>query len=595
MYVMATAGHVDHGKSTLVRALTGTEPDRWEEERRRGLTIDLGFASLTLPSGKILSFVDVPGHERFLGNMLSGLGPASMVCFVVAADQGWQAQSSDHRDAVAALGIETGLIVITRADLAPDRVDAVLEQARRELSGTGLETAPAVTVSAVQGTGLNQLRDSLDEVLGATEPPDTQAPVRLWVDRAFSLRGVGTVVTGTLAAGQLHQQQHIEMLGEKTSTTVMVRGLQSHNADVETLKAANRAAVNLRGVHTEQISRGDVLLTPEAWHLTEIVDVRHSVGENFADAPQNLTVHLGTAAVSARCRRFDDNHARLTLSRPLPVQVGDRLLLQGSSARAVRAGVQVLDVDPPELNRRGQGRRRAEELSVMPLAGDLVEEVRRRGAMPQTALRRMGLRIPRDLEPELRRVGEWLLHPEQLAGWATRLRELTEQHLKHDPLSAGLPENAAVDQLGLPVRVLLPLLIQEAGLEQDDGRISRADAVRDMGAAEASVVALEDQLAHEPFLAPETNQLAELGLGDRELAAAARQGRLLRLAGGVVLLPRGPAQAMGVLARLDQPFTVSAARQALGTTRRVAVPLLEHLDSRGWTRRVDASLREVVR
>lgn len=595
MYVMATAGHVDHGKSTLVRALTGTEPDRWEEERRRGLTIDLGFASLTLPSGRVLSFVDVPGHERFLGNMLSGLGPVSMVCFVVAADQGWQAQSSDHRDAVAALGISTGLIVITRADLAPERVGAVLEQARGELSGTGLEDAPAVSVSAAQGSGLNQLRRSLDAVLDSAERPGPRAPVRLWIDRAFSLRGAGTVVTGTLAAGQLHREQRLRAVGENLDTTVVVRGLQARSTDVEVLEAADRAAVNLRGVSADQVSRGDVLLTPEAWHLTRTVDVRSTVGEDFAEAPENLTVHLGTAAVPARCRRLDDHHARLTLTRPLPVKVGDRLLLQGSSARTVRAGVQVLDVDPPELNRRGQGRRRAQVLSAMPLTGDPVGEIRRRGAAEEAALRRMGLRIPEEVAPELRRVGEWLVHADQVASWSARLHELTNQHMDHDPLSPGLSEDAAVDHLGLPVRALLPMLIREAGLRQQGGRISSAETAKGLGAAESAVVALENQLAHEPFLAPEANQLHELGLGDKELAAAARQGRLLRLTGGVVLLPQAPAQAMQLLARLDQPFTTSAARQALGTTRRVAVPLLEHLDSRGWTRRVDASRREIVR
>src|SRR6478735_8206219 len=182
--VVATAGHVDHGKSTLVRALTGMEPDRWAEERRRGLTIDLGFAWTTLPSGRDVAFVDVPGHERFLGNMLAGLGPAPVVCFVVAADEGWRAQSSDHRDAVAALGIEHGLIVVSRIDLAPGRYPTVLAQVRDELAGTGLRNAPAVAVSATTGQGLDDLRHVLDDVLAALPAPVTTGRVRLWVDRS---------------------------------------------------------------------------------------------------------------------------------------------------------------------------------------------------------------------------------------------------------------------------------------------------------------------------------------------------------------------------------------------------------------------------
>nr|WP_300345621.1 selenocysteine-specific translation elongation factor [Nesterenkonia sp.] len=595
MYVMATAGHVDHGKSTLVRALTGTEPDRWEEERRRGLTIDLGFASMTLPSSRVLSFVDVPGHERFLGNMLSGLGPAPIVCFVVAADQGWQAQSSDHRDAVAALGIDAGLVVITRADLAPDRVPEVEAQARAELAGTGLAAAPAVAVSAVQGTGMDVLRRTLDSVLDAAPPPDADAPVRMWVDRAFSVRGAGTVVTGTLAAGRLHRNQRLHLLGESVDASVQVRGLQAHGTDAETLQPANRAAVNLRGIQTEQLSRGDVLLTPGTWHLTDVVDVRRSTGEGFEDAPQAVTVHLGTAAVPARCRPFDDGHARLTLDRPVPVRIGDRLLVKAPSSRTVRTGVTVLDVDPPELTRRGEGRVRAQTLAGMSAAGDLNGEVLRRGAVRAEALQRMGIELPQELPPQVRGLGEWLVAADQVRRWADRLRSAVRQHLEADPLSAGLAEGAAADHLDLPDAALLTPLIREAGLLRESGRVTEAEARRGLGTAEAAVAELERQLGQAPFLAPEADQLTALNVGEKELAAAERQGRLLRLGDGIVLLPSAPARAMKVLSQLDQPFTVSQARQALGTTRRTAVPLLEHLDARGWTRRIDSSRRHVVR
>ncbi|TLP71867.1 selenocysteine-specific translation elongation factor [Nesterenkonia sphaerica] len=595
MHVMATAGHVDHGKSTLVRALTGTEPDRWEQERQRGLTIDLGFAATTLPSGRVLSFVDVPGHERFLGNMLAGLGPAPMVCFVVAADQGWQAQSSDHRDAVAALGIRSGLIVITRTDRAPDRVPEVLEQARRELAGTGVEHAPAVAVSATEGTGLDQLRATLDAVVALAPRPAPQAPVRMWVDRSFSLRGAGTVVTGTLEAGTLHRDQRLHLLGPNIDQPVSVRGLQARHTSVETLTAVDRAAVNLRGAPPDQVARGDVLLTPAAWHLTSVIDVRHSTGETFDDAPQHLTVHLGTAAIPARCRQFDNLHARLTLTRPLPVRIGDRVLLQGSSTRPVRAGALVLDVDPPQLHRRGAGRRRAATLAGMTAAGDLAGEVRRRKAVKEEALLRMGLDVPAQLSGDVQRVSNWLVDSAHMKRWSAELSAAVEQHMQQDPLSAGLSEGAAADRLGLPDRVLLPPLTRQAGLQHSAGRITSPGAQRSLGPAESSVADLEGELASAPFQAPEAQRLAELGLSDRELAAAEQQDRLLRLSSGVVLLPSAPARAMRVLSQLDQPFTLSAARQALGTSRRVAVPLLEHLDARGWTRRVDAALREVVR
>ena len=231
MQVIATAGHVDHGKSTLVKALTTMEPDRWEEEKRRGLTIDLGFAWTTLPSGEDVAFVDVPGHERFLGNMLAGLGPiglgpAPILLFVVAADEGWQAQSSDHLDAAVALGIERAVVVLSRADKADaqqrENADA---QVQRELAGTPLAQVPVVEVSAVTGEGIDKLREVLDGLVGPE--PDPAAAVRLWIDRSFSITGAGTVVTGTLVAGTLRPGDTLSLFQATGVREVEVRGLHS--------------------------------------------------------------------------------------------------------------------------------------------------------------------------------------------------------------------------------------------------------------------------------------------------------------------------------------------------------------------------------
>ena len=602
MQVIATAGHVDHGKSTLIRALTGIEPDRLAEEKRRGLTIDLGFAWTVLPSGQEVSLVDVPGHERFLGNMLAGLGPVPIVCFVVAADEGWQAQSSDHRDAVAALGIDQGLLVITRADLAPDRVPEVIAQARTELAGTGLAAAPALAVSAVTGEGMDALRVQLDELVAAARRPDPGQRVRLWVDRAFTVSGAGTVITGTLAAGTLCREDRLELIGTHggaepggEGTEVQVRGLQSRGGGLAELGPVSRAAVNLRGVDAEQVGRGDALITPGAWHLSTQVDVRRTTGEDLAGAPGELIAHLGTAQVTARVRPFGEEHARLTLERPLPLAVGDALVLRGSGSQAVRTGVRVLDVDPPAPARRGDGRRRQAVLEAMPEGGDLAGEVARRGAVSEQVLRRYGLAVPEELPDGVERRGEQLVDARALADWREMLTALVAEAVQADPLSAGLPRKAAADALALPAPELLDAVVAAAGLTLEAGRVKDPAAVAGLGAAESGVAQLERRLAETPFRAPEAEDLAALRLGARELAAAAAQGRLLRLPDEVVLLPAAPALAMRELARLEQPFTTSEARQALGTTRRVAIPLLEHLDGRGWTRRVDAGHREIVR
>lgn len=325
MHVVATAGHVDHGKSTLVRALTGIEPDRWDEEKQRGLTIDLGFAWTELPSGTHVAFVDVPGHERFLGNMLAGVGPAPVVCFVVAADEGWQEQSGDHRDAVAALGITHGLIVVTKADRAPERVDAVISRARSELAGTGLAEAPAVVVSAQRGTGLEAFRHALDAVLRDVPEPDPMARVRLWIDRAFTISGAGTVVTGTLTAGTLRTGDRMVLRGVEGEQAVTVRSLQSQNRSVTQIGPTARVAVNLRGTGRDAIHRGDALLTPGSWPATEVLEVRRDRGAPFTEVPEELVVHAGTAGVGARIRPLDADHARLQLDHALTLVPGDKI------------------------------------------------------------------------------------------------------------------------------------------------------------------------------------------------------------------------------------------------------------------------------
>lgn len=629
-YVLATAGHVDHGKSTLVAALTGMEPDRWAEERKRGLTIDLGFAWTTLPSGRELAFVDVPGHERFLANMLAGLGPAPIVCFVVAADKGWQAQSSDHRDAIRALGITRGLIVITRADIDPSTVAETESQVRAELAGTPLADAPVLTVSATTGAGLGDLVECLDEVTAAAPAPDSEARLRLWVDRAFTIRGAGTVVTGTLTAGRLRTGDRVAIVGESTSAAVGIRGLQSRNSSAEEVVPQARVAVNLREVPAEDIHRGDALITPGAWPIVEIIDVRRTMGVELDDGVHELMLHIGTAAVPVHIRPFDRDHARLTLERALPLQVRDRIVLRNPGSRNVFAGVVVLDIDPPELGRRGAGARRGAELSTRPETGDLLAEVDRRGAVERSVLVGFGLSIPEVLPDGVEELGRgWLVHRSALETWKSAARSFVGVQLSAQPMSSGVPTKAVAEALRrtdppLPGSRdaamalvsatskssaspktstatsaspgdLVASVIFRAGLESAGGMVRPPGHTANLGAAEAGIAEIERRLSANLFDAPAADDLRELGLGARELAVAESAGRVLRLGDGVIVSPRTPAQAMRLLAELDQPFTTSAARQALGTTRRIVIPLLEHLDSRGWTRRIDTRNREVVR
>ncbi|NYF59091.1 selenocysteine-specific translation elongation factor [Micromonospora purpureochromogenes] len=583
MYVVATAGHVDHGKSTLVRALTGMEPDRWAEERRRGMTIDLGFAWTTLPAGGTIAFVDVPGHERFVPNMLAGVGPVPAALVVVAADEGWMPQSAEHLAALHALGVSYGLLAVTRADLADP--GPALVRARAELAATSLGAVEAVPVSAVTGAGLPELRAALDRLAARLPAPAPDVPVRLWVDRSFTIRGSGTVVTGTLGGGRLRVGDQLELAA--TGERVRVRGLHSLGAAHDRVAAVARVAVNLRGVAKDRLGRGDALLTPGRFRLTDLFDVRLA-GDPAADLPATLTLHVGSAAVPARVRPLGHDTVRLRLARPLPLLVGDRALLRDPGRHHVSGGVTVLDVAPPPLRRRGAAAARATVLADLDGRPDLAGELRRRALVRAGELTRMG--VPATVAPV---AGDWLADPEHWRRLATRLAEETTRYAREHPLDPGVPVEVLRRRLDLPDRTLVEALVRPP-LALRAGRVTAAEVDALPAPVARAVQRVRAEYADHPFRAPEADRLATLGLGPREIGAAVRAGALLRLAENVVLLPGAVDDAVRVLAGLPQPFTLSAARQALDTTRRVAVPLLELLDRRGATRRLPDDAREVV-
>jgi selenocysteine-specific elongation factor len=577
MHVLATAGHVDHGKSTLVRALTGMEPDRWAEERRRGMTIDLGYAWTTLPNGAELAFVDVPGHERFIGNMLAGLGPAPGVLFVVAADEGWSRQSEEHLAAVHALDLRRGLLAVTRSDLADP--SPAREQALERIRHSSLGDVACAVVSAPTGQGLDALRAALTDLVATFPAADPTARVRLWIDRAFSVRGSGTVVTGTLGAGTVAVGDEL-LLGDRS---VVVRGVQALGRARDRVTAVARVALNLRGVGTDDVARGDVLLTPGRWHRTRTVDVRLDRSD---DVPAELVLHIGTASQPVHVRPLDAGIVRLTLARELPLFAGDRGVLHDTSRHAVAAGVLVLDADPAPLSRRGAARERARQLQHGPPS--VQAEINRRGAVRRDELVALGLRP----DPGQPVVAGWLVSPAIWQRWVSAVPTIVAGWAQRHPLEPAMPLPALRRQLELPDNALLAPVLAAAGLSSGHGRVAVTSA--SLGPAEPGVQALEARLAEEPFRAPERAELAELGLGHRELAAAQRADRVLRINDDVVLLPSAPESAAEILRSLTQPFTISQARQALGTSRRVAVPLLEHLDRLGLTERVDEQRRRAI-
>ncbi|GAA1808220.1 selenocysteine-specific translation elongation factor [Actinomadura chokoriensis] len=584
MHVVATAGHVDHGKSTLVRALTGMEPDRLEEERRRGLTIELGFAWTTLPGGDRLAFVDVPGHERLVGTMLAGVGPVPAVMFVVAADQGWQRQSEEHLAVLDALGVRHGLLAVTRCDLAdPDLADLAREEALAHIAATSFGEVESVMVSGTTGDGLDRLRAALERLTASLPAPDADADVRLWIDRVFTVRGRGTVVTGTLGAGTVRVGDRLAVGGD----VARVRGLQSLKEDHDEVGAVARVAVNLHG-SARAAGRGEALLTPGRWLTADVVDVRLR-GEPAHALPRELTLHAGSAAVPVHVRPLGADTARLALRRPLPLRAGDIALLRDPGAHRVPAGVTVLDVRPEPFRRRGAAAARARDLASFGERPDGAAELRRRGLITRAELVAMGFPVP-----SAPVAGDWLADPGHWEGLRERLVTAVEEHAAVHPTDPGLPADAARRALGLPDRALVEALA--GGLRRRDGRIYGETTAPELPApVRKAVDAIRRDLGEAPFRAPDADRLAELGLTPKLLAVAAATGALLRVGDGIVLLPGDDARAAALLAGLGRPFTLSEARRALGTTRRVAVPLLEHLDDKGYTVRVDDLRRRCTR
>ncbi len=566
MHVVATAGHVDHGKSTLVRALTGSDPDRLEEEQRRGLTIELGYCWTTLDGVGEVAFVDVPGHERFLSTTLSGMGPVPVTMLVVAADDPWMPQAAEHLAALDALGVSRGLVVVTRSDLAdPARA---LARARAEVDRTSLAGAPTLAVSGRTGAGLADLRATLAEVLRAVPPPSAEADVRLWVDRSFHVKGAGTVVTGTLPAGTVSVGDILSVGGAEAR----VRGVEALGVPRSSVAGVARVALDLGG-RAPSVSRGDAVTTPEAFEPTTVVDVR--VGDP-AEVPAKPLLHVGSAVLTVHARPLAEHLVRLTLERALPLRVGDRAILRDPGSRALW-GVRVLDPAPPPLQRRGAAAARAAALRDHD--GSLAAELDLRGVVRRSLLRRLGVAVEPVPHGALA-AGDWLVAPARVPSLREGLARLAAER-------SVAPAEAA-HELGLPDPALVAALV-EPPLRLEGGRVTAGEQVpRSLREAAAAVCAETDG-----FAAVEAGRLDQLGLGPGELGVLHKAGLLLRIDPRVVLPPGADDRAVEVLRGLEQPFTTSAARQALGTSRRVVLPLLGHLDRTGRTVRLPDDRRRL--
>ena len=558
MHVVATAGHVDHGKSTLVEALTGTDPDRFAEEKARGLTIDLGFATTTLPSGAALSLVDVPGHVRFIKNMLAGVGAVDACLFVVAATEGWKPQSEEHLRILELLGVRHGVVALTKVGPADDDlVDLAHLEVEERVAGTFLEGAPVVNTDAPTGVGLDNLRAALDDLLAATPTAVDHGRPRLWIDRAFSARGAGTVVTGTLIGGRLHTDD--ELAVHPAGSPVRVRSLQNHHAERDELPPGSRCAVNLVGVAHDEVVRGHVLVRSDQWHHTTVVDASLRVLDRL-DHPVSRrgahVVYLGSGEHPVRMRILGpdaldpgtEGAVRIHLPEPLPLLPGDRFVLRESGRAETVGGGEVLDVDPTERASRARPDRSVDRV------------VRERGWVPVDELERL---TGERREPDLDR---WVVDPVVL--------HRTLEDLRNALADAG-PRGLDLVGLGELARAAV-VLLDDAEVEA--GRLVAA-GVADPLADHPFVAAL----AASPFVPPPPD-----GVDRGELRELVRRGDVVEVEG--IFFASSAVDAAGRLAArllVDHPegFTVSTFREEAGNTRKHAMPLLARLDATGMTRR----------
>jgi selenocysteine-specific elongation factor len=576
MRVVATAGHVDHGKSSLVLALTGTDPDRFAEEKARGLTIDLGFAFTTLPSGTEVGFVDVPGHVRFLKNMLAGVGAVDMVVFVVSAREGWMPQSEEHLVILELLGIRHGVVALTNCDtIDAGLLDTALHAVSDRISRSSLRDAAIVACDSVTGRGLDDMRDALDAAVRAAPPPTDVDRPRLWIDRVFALRGAGTVVTGTLAGGSVAIGDALEV--GSTGAPVRVRSIETAHRRVERVEPGNRVALNLAGVERAALERGDALVRSGQWTATAMVDVvvTPAPGEQLGDRAR-LQAYVGSGEHEVRFQALDDDtgFARLRFATPIPMAPGDRVVLRDAGRECTVAGAEVLDVEPS-----GAARGAAARLAL-PLEARLLTPSHRVARADLPRLTGLSDSAADALGAAMVGSGLAVLAADALvdASWLAERRERA-----HDVVRA----TSGVDLATLASTLAMDVVDLRSMLEDDDVLVVERGIVRanTQAPVDASpeAIALVAALEATPFSPPDASTLAAGAL----VSALVRHGALVDV-GGVVFTASAVDRAREFVRdylTTHDTITVGDVRDLLGSSRKYVVPLLEHFDREGLTRR----------
>jgi len=616
--IIGTAGHVDHGKTQLIRALTGVETDRLREEKERGISIELGFAPFRLPSGRLAGIVDVPGHERFIHNMLAGIGGIDLVLLVVDVGEGVMPQTREHLQILQLLQIPRGIVVLTKCDLAEsdDWLDLVEEEVREELAGTFLETAPCCRVSAHSGAGIKELTSTIEAVARELPPRDTDGPLRLPIDRHFTVAGFGTVITGTLLSGRVTAGDTIELL--PPGETYRVREVQVHGKPAEVALAGQRVALNLAGLERSSIRRGAIVATPGIFEATDRTDARITL---LASAPRALKfrdpvhLHLGTARSVGLIALLDRDRlepgestlAQIHLDRPLVAQRQDRFIIRSYSPMTTIGGGQVIDPQPVRHKRfRDEVLQQLADLESGEKAF-LLQRIARAGAIRVKELEQTtGLgteRIGDHLDTlaadgVVVSIGDQWAEAGTVRAWQRQLIDRVKQFHHEAPLQPGIPLAMLRSELPKALtakgfEALFGTLLKDKTLQRNADTVSLPDFSAKPDPAQQlridSVEELWEQAGAEAK--NNTEMLSRLELSEAEtseaLAYLFATGRLIRLNAECSLHREAYAAAVQLLSGTfaDQEFTLAQFRDALGSSRKLVQALLEHFDALKYTLR----------
>lgn len=611
MFVLGTAGHVDHGKSRLVQAMTGMDPDRLAEEKERGMTIDLGFAWLRLPGGREVSIVDVPGHERFIKNMLAGVGSIDLALLVIAADEGVMPQTREHLAILDLLRVSRGVIVVTKKDLVDEELlELVTMEIRESLSGTSLAEAPTVAVSAVTGDGLPELARTIDELLDDTPPKRDIGRPRLPIDRVFTIAGFGTVVTGTLVDGSLSVGQEVEIVPPRLRARI--RGLQTHKKKLETAPPGSRVAANLSGLSTDELVRGQVLVTPDWLRPTGMADVKLRLLSGLARPLKHnaqVSFHSSALEVAARVRLLEKDEmkpgetgwAQMVFTAPAAVVKGDLFIIR--SPVETLGGGGIVDVYP-------RRHRRFQAATIEGLAA------REKGSAEDVLLAMLQAREPIDVADlahrasvspgEAQRAVESLTSQKRVvmlgekgphallysaAGWrglSGSVSQALAAYHRQFPLRSGMPREELRSKLKASAGLFTPMvqLLARDGVLAEDARSVRLPSHRvqlspgQKAAADAYLAAL----ARNPFYPP-----SDLSIAAELLDVLIDQREVVKVADNVIFTAAAYRQMLeGIMGRMKQngKITVAEVRDMFQTSRKYAMALMEHLDEIKVTRRV---------